>query len=192
MAVAATRRCAAKSLKESRKNLAIQSPIDEMSLVGVYQSPEGNAGACGSVPDLSNFSIHTPVEMTAHEAAQGLCELSGAMPPVQPAPQQIGGTTRCRKRGRTSSEDQILQTNVREMMTTGHDEHTVLPDSQMAKSFLLPEAKSLQPPFGCGLSSMKLPIPVAIPNGGIKRACCSTEARSRLVRPHGQTAYAEQ
>ncbi|CRG88838.1 PHO85 cyclin-5 [Talaromyces islandicus] len=186
IAVAATRRCAAKSLKESRKNLAIQSPIDEMSLMGVYQSPEGDAGTCGSVPDLSNFSIHTPVDMTAHEAAQGLCELSGAMPPVQPAPQQTGGTTRCRKRGRTSSEDQILQNNVRELMT-GHDEHTVLPDNQMANSFLLPETKSLQPPFGCSLSSMKLPIPV-----GIKRACCSAEARSRLVRSNGQTAYAEQ
>lgn len=191
MAVAATRRCAAKSLKESRKNLAIQSPIDEMSLVGVYQSPEGDSGACGSVPDLTNFSINTPVDMTAHEAAQGLCELSGAMPPVQPAPQKVGETTRCRKRGRTYSEDQILQNNVREMMTTGRVEQMVLPDSQMANSFLLPEAKSLQPPFGCGLSSMKLPIPVAIPNGGIKRACCSAEARSRIVRP-GQTAYAEQ
>lgn len=190
MAVAVTRRCAAKSLKESRKNLVIQSPIDEMSLTGIYQSPEGDAGACGSVPDLSNFSIHTPVDMTAHEAAQGLCELSGAMPPVQPAPAKISETTRCRKRGRPLSEDQALQSNVREMMTTGHDQHTVLPDSQMASSFLLPEAKNLQVPLGCGMNSMKLPVPV--PNGGIKRACCSAEVRSRLVRPGAQSAYADQ
>ncbi|KAH8689570.1 hypothetical protein BGW36DRAFT_271325, partial [Talaromyces proteolyticus] len=115
MAVTATRRCAAKSLKDNRKNLSIQSPIDEISMAGVYQSPEPDTdNGCGSVPDFSNFSLHTPVDMTAHEAAQGLCELSGAMPLQQTTPQKMEEGKRCRKRGRTTSEDQMLQNNVRE------------------------------------------------------------------------------
>ncbi|EEA22732.1 PHO85 cyclin-5 [Talaromyces marneffei ATCC 18224] len=174
LAVTATRRCAAMTLKECRKNLTIHSPIDETSLAGVYSSPD--SALCGSVPDLSNFSLNTPVDMTAHEAAQGLCELSGAMLRSQsPVGQVNESRPPCRKRGRTSSEDQILQSNVRDLMASTY-ENEVLADERIAQSFLLPKD-------GHSLSSLQLPIPVPVPKGGIKRACCSAEVRRHEILP---------
>jgi hypothetical protein len=176
LAVTATRRCAAMTLKECRKNLTIHTPIDETSLVGVYSSPD--SGLCGSVPDLSNFSLNTPVDMTAHEAAQGLCELSGAMLRSQsPVCQVNESRPPCRKRGRTSSEDQILQSNVRDLMASAYG-NEVLADERIAQSFLLSKGQSDH-----GLSSIQLPIPVPASKGGIKRACCSAEVRRHEMLP---------
>ncbi|GAM37713.1 hypothetical protein TCE0_024r07847 [Talaromyces pinophilus] len=169
LAVTATRRCAAMTLKECRKNLTIHTPIDETSLVGVYGSPD--SALCGSVPDLSNFSLNTPVDMTAHEAAQGLCELSGAMLRSQSPVGQVS-----RKRGRTSSEDQILQSNVRDLMASAYGSE-VLADERIAQSFLLKGQSDHS------LSSIQLPIPVPVSKGGIKRACCSAEVRRHEILP---------
>lgn len=176
LAVTATRRCAAMTLKECRKNLAIHTPIDETSLVGVY-SPADSA-ICGSVPDLSNFSLNTPVDLTAHEAAQGLCELSGASVRSESPISQVTETRpSCRKRGRTSSDDQILQSNVRDLMASAYA-NDVLADGKVAQSFLLSKDQS-----GHSLSSLQLPIPVPNSKGGIKRACCSAEARRHQTLP---------
>jgi len=171
LAVRATRRCANNSLKECRKNLAIASPIDETGLAEIYSSPESYTGPAGPVPDLSNFSLSTPVDLAAaQEAAQGLCELSGAVPRSNPPSQ----ARRCRKRGRTSDE-LSLQSNVRQLMSMGtmKGEQVVLSDQNVADSFLIPQPKGLQSQSACQLSSLKLPVPT----GSIKRACCGPETR---------------
>lgn len=175
LAITATRRCAAMTLKECRKTLSIHSPIDETSLGGVCNSPEIDAGLCGSVPDLSNFSLNTPVDMTAHEAAQGLCELSSSILRPQSSLEKMDENRPCRKRGRTSSEDQILQNNVRDLMASAYAED-VLADERVAKSFLIPKNSS-----DLRLNSIQLPVPVPAPKGGIKRACCSAEVRDQLL-----------
>ncbi|KAL1965246.1 hypothetical protein VTN77DRAFT_6000 [Rasamsonia byssochlamydoides] len=185
LAVTATRRCAANSLKECRKNLVIASPIDEISFGEIYSSPDTDAGATGSVPDLSNFSLDTPVDLTAsaQEAAQGLCELSGAVPRSNPTPEPPRESRRCRKRGRTASEDQMLQNNVRQLMAlhTVTDNGVVLPDQSVADSFLI--SRGLQSPLDGQLRSIKLPVPVPSRKGtgGTKRACCSTEVRRMVL-----------
>lgn len=109
--------------------------------------------------------------MTAHEAAQGLCELSGAMLRSQSPVGQVS-----RKRGRTSSEDQILQSNVRDLMASAYGSE-VLADERIAQSFLLKGQSDHS------LSSIQLPIPVPVSKGGIKRACCSAEVRRHEILP---------
>jgi hypothetical protein len=179
LAVTATRRCAANSLKECRKNLVIQSPINETSMGGMYSSPDTDAGLGSSVADFSNFSLNTPVDLTTHEAAQGLCELSGAMPRSNSPLEPVKEAKRCRKRGRTSSGDQLLQNNVRHLMAmhVAHEHGMVTPDHSVADSFLLAEPTGPQSPLDRHLSSIKLPVPVAVQQGGIKRACWSSETR---------------
>jgi hypothetical protein len=180
LAIAATRRCAAMTLKESRKTLIIGSPIDEITSVGVYSSPE--PGLCGSVPDLTNFSLNTPVDKTAHEAAQGLCELSSATLRTQsPVSQVTEKKSSGRKRGRTSSEDLSLQSNVRDLMALNHGSNVPL-DDRVAKSFLLPKDPSSI------LSSYQLPIPVPTAKGSTKRACCSAEVRRHGIPSNTSTA----
>jgi hypothetical protein len=184
LAVAATRRCAANTLKECRKNLVIASPIDETAF---YSSPDTDVGTGGSVPDLSNFTLDTPVDLSvsAQEAAQGLCELSGAVPRSHPTPESTSGSRRCRKRGRTTSEDYTLQNNVRQLMAlqAAHDSGMVLSDQSVADSFLVPQPKGPQSPLDGQLSSVKVPVPLPSHKGagGIKRACCSTEVRRMLL-----------
>lgn len=185
LAIKATRRCANNALKESRKNLIIASPIDETSLAGIYNSPESYIGPASQVPDLSNFSLNTPIDLTAHEAAQGLCELSGAVPRSHPTPEPVPQARRCRKRGRTSSEDMILQANVRQLMgiNSAKAEPTVLTDRHVAESFMLPQPKGLQSPSTSQFGSLRLPVPLSGPQstGSLKRACCGTEARPFLL-----------
>lgn len=170
--------------------MVIQSPINETSMGGIYSSPEIDAGMGSCVPDFSNFSLNTPVDLTTHEAAQGLCELSGAIPRSNCRPEPVKEAKRCRKRGRTSSEDQMLQNNVRRLMAmhAAHEHGMVAPDHRVADSFLLAEPKGLQSPLDCHLSSIKLPVPVALQQGGIKRACCSSEIR-RLVDSRIRPGY---
>ena len=159
LAVKATLRCTSKSLKESRKSLAIASPIDESSLVGVYSSPEYPSSMTASVPDLSNFSLDSSLS----EAAQSLCELSGATPERR----------QCRKRGRTGSDDLLLQNHVRHLINLGASgESSVLPDGQLPHSFMT-HANSIAP---------VRTEPVSGP-AGMKRACCGSEARKVALNP---------
>lgn len=159
LAVKATLRCTSNSLKESRKTLAIASPIDE-SLVGVYSSPEYPSSMGSSVPDLSNFSLDSSLS----EAAQSLCELSGATPELR----------QCRKRGRTGSDDLLLQNHVRHLINLGASgDQSVLPDGQFPRSFMTQHGSSI-PPMRTG--------PVSGP-AGMKRACCGSEARKIALNP---------
>ncbi|KXG54414.1 uncharacterized protein PGRI_075580 [Penicillium griseofulvum] len=160
LAVKATLRCTSNSLKESRKTLAIASPIDESCLVGVYSSPEYPSSMGSSVPDLSNFSLDSSLS----EAAQSLCELSGATPERR----------QCRKRGRTGSDDLLLQNHVRHLINLGASgDHSVLPDGHFPRSFMMQHGSSI-PPVRTG--------PVSGP-AGMKRACCGSEARKIALNP---------
>lgn len=160
LAVKATLRCTSNSLKESRKTLAIASPIDESCLVGVYSSPEYPSSMGSSVPDLSNFSLDSSLS----EAAQSLCELSGATPERR----------QCRKRGRTGSDDLSLQNHVRHLINLGPSgDQSVLPDGQFPRSFMTQHGSSISP-VQTG--------PVSGP-AGMKRACCGSEARKIALNP---------
>lgn len=151
LAVKATLRCTSNSLKESRKTLAIASPIDESSLADLYSSPEYQ-GVMGSAPDLSQFSL----DSSLNEAAQSLCELSGATPERR----------QCRKRGRTGSDDLLLQNHVRHLIDAGASGvPSILPDGQLANSFLMANGPSVSGP------------------AGMKRACCGSEARKVALNP---------
>ncbi|KAJ5560469.1 hypothetical protein N7513_002868 [Penicillium frequentans] len=153
LAVKATMRCTNNSLKESRKTLAIASPIDESSLVNLYNSsPDPYPGVTGSAPDLSSYSLDTSLS----EAAQSLCELSGAAP----------ARRQSRKRGRTGSDDMLLQNHVRHLIDAGASGHSsVLPDGHLASSFMVGDGSSLSGP------------------AGMKRACCGSEARKIALNP---------
>jgi hypothetical protein len=160
LAVKATLRCTSNSLKESRKTLAIASPIDESSSVGVYSSPEYPSAMGSSVPDLSKFSLDSSLS----EAAQSLCQLSGATPELR----------QCRKRGRTGSDDLLLQSHVRHLINLGASgAHSVLPDGQLPRSFMPQHEHSISP-VRTG--------PVSGP-AGMKRACCGSEARKIAMNP---------
>lgn len=153
LAVKATMRCTNNSLKESRKTLGIASPIDESSLVNLYNSsPDSYLGVTGSAPDLSSYSLDTSLS----EAAQSLCELSGAAP----------ARRQSRKRGRTGSDDMLLQNHVRHLIDAGASSHSsVLPDGHLARSFMAGDGSSLSGP------------------AGMKRACCGSEARKIALNP---------
>jgi hypothetical protein len=160
LAVKATLRCTSNSLKESRKTLAIASPIDEASRVGVYSSPEYPSSMGSSVPDLSAFSL----DPSLNEAAQSLCELSGATPERR----------QCRKRGRTGSDDQLLQNHVRHLMNLGASgEQTVVPDGQLPHSFMMQHENN-------SISQRTGPVSGPV---GMKRACCGSEARKVAMNP---------
>ncbi|KAJ6179932.1 hypothetical protein N7519_010393 [Penicillium mononematosum] len=160
LAVKATLRCTSNSLKESRKTLAIASPIDESCLVGVYSSPEYPSSMGTSVPDLSSFSLDSSLS----EAAQSLCELSGATPERR----------QCRKRGRTGSDDLLLQNHVRHLINLGTSgDHTVLPDGQFPRSFMAQHGSSITPVQTGSVSGP----------AGMKRACCGSEARKIALNP---------
>ena len=152
LAVKATLRCTSNSLKESRKTLAIASPIDESALVDLYSSPDAYSGAMGSAPDLSTFSLDSSLS----EAAQSLCELSGTTPERR----------QTRKRGRTGSDDVLLQSHVRHMIDAGASgDSSVLPDGRLANSFLVRDGSAVSGP------------------AGMKRACCGSEARKVALNP---------
>lgn len=181
-------------MRESRKHLPITSPIDEGSGLGdVYSSPEGYAGPVGQVPeDFSHFSLGTPVDMakSTQEAAQSLCELSGAVP-AQPEPLSSAGAEprRCRKRGRTGSDDQLLQNQVRHLINlNASGDGAMLPDGNSARSFVIPESSHSQMRSASQLNLPKVDASLSGP-AGIKRACCGNEARKVALNPTMRAEY---
>ncbi|PYH34039.1 putative G1/S-specific cyclin Pcl5 [Aspergillus neoniger CBS 115656] len=190
LAVQATLRCTGNSLKECRKNLAIASPIDEGALGDIYSSPETYGGPLGQVPDMSGYSLEPPVDLSsAHEAAQSLCALSGAVPRAQQTiEQQNAGRRVCRKRGRTGSED-MLHGQIRHLVKSNtFAEGTVLPDGNMADLFLNPEARRTQTLTASQLSALNYNVPLSGPVG-MKRACCGSEARKIALNPSMRADY---
>lgn len=188
-AAKATRRGATNSLKECRKNLVIASPIDEVSFFEVCNSPESYTGPVGSTADLTNYSVNVAIDLatSTREAAQGLCELAGAVPRSKPFSEPNPEPRRCRKRGRTTSEDSLLQSNVRHLMALGmmKNSEVVLPDQNISASFLVPESQSGLSSSGNRVGSIKLPV---LPSGStgissIKRACCESEPYVSRRRP---------
>ncbi|EFW16345.1 cyclin [Coccidioides posadasii str. Silveira] len=171
--------------KENRKPLAIGSPIDEGSYQDIiYTSPEPMSASSVNVPDLTNFSLGTPVDK-AHEAAQSLCELSAAVPRSTPSLSASSSPNRMsRKRGRTnSSTGMVLQHHVRNLISLDarkdEDDSTyVIPDNRVADSFLIPQPKAVQSPARCSFGGLRFPLPLSFPmeTGSVKRACCGTEA----------------
>ncbi|KAK2800536.1 hypothetical protein FQN50_008081 [Emmonsiellopsis sp. PD_5] len=205
LAMRATRRCAAqafsytKILTHPERNLTIVPPIDE-EYSGEYASPLP-LSAEGNVPDLTGFSIGTPADL-AHEAAQGLCALSGAMPrsyytSATPTATSTPSPTRSkRKRGHSNADELSLQKNVRELMTFDNsysgaqqiedDSIAVVPDNQIADSFLIhsqPKAPQPLSPRSLRAATLRLPMPLAMARSSgssMKRKCCAKEAAKYL------------
>lgn len=197
LAVQATRRCANASFKEARKTMIIASPIDEGLTTEIYSSPDVFNGPAGSTPDLATFTLGTPVDHTAsaHEAAQSLCALAqpskkshptsdssavaeATVPVPAPALAPVGAVSenRCRKRGRTGSEDLQLQNRVRQIMglESTKNDCSVAPDDCLPHSFLVSSPSKSMAAYQ--LSSFDPPVPIS-GHLGMKRACCGSEAR---------------
>lgn len=184
LAMKATHRCTSNSLKEGRKALAIASPIDEGPLGEIYSSPETYLGAAGQVPDLSNISLGTPVD---HEAAQSLCELSGAISRSAQTFEQGTTTQRqCRKRGRTGSEDILWQNHVRHLMNLNARNEGKASDCSMSDTRSYP--KHSQSLSAAQLSLLAVSAPLSGP-AGMKRACCGSEARKIALNPSVRSEY---
>lgn len=178
LAVKATLRCTNNSMREGRKPMTLVSPIDECGSSGIYSSPEVYATSAGQVPDFSHFSLGTPVDQ---EAARSLCELSGAVSQPQPPTVAAGEEPRrCRKRGRTGSEDQLLQNQVRHLINLDSNGDGGWPEGTSARSFVIPESNQQ-------LNSLKLNA-VSGP-AGMKRACCGSEAQKIALNPSVRTYY---
>lgn len=180
LAVKATLQRTNNSLRECRKHMPIGSPIEEGNVV--YSSPEGLTGPASQVPDFSQFFLETPIDK---EAAQSLCELSGAVS----QPQLTSGASeepRRRKRGRTGSEDQLLQNQVRHLINfSGNGDW---PNSSSARSSVIPEPNHSQLLSASQLSSLKVNAPLSGP-GGMKRACCGSEAKKIALNPTMRADY---
>jgi hypothetical protein len=127
-------------------------------LVDLYSSPDVYPGTMGSAPDLSTFTLDSSLS----EAAQSLCELSGATPQLR----------QTRKRGRTGSDDLLLQSHVRHLIDAGASgDSSVLPDGRLANSFLVRDGTAVSGP------------------AGMKRACCGSEARKVALNPSMRANY---
>ncbi|KAL4805797.1 hypothetical protein BDV18DRAFT_160670 [Aspergillus unguis] len=183
LAMQATLRCTGNSLKGTRKHMPMASPIDEMSFSG-SNSPENYSSS--RVPDMSSYSMETPVDMSsAHEAAQSLCQLSGVGSNPQPTGQE--SERRCRKRGRTGSDDMLLQQHVRQLIRSDSGaEGTILPDGRMAD--LLRMSQPDPSPSLPSLSALGFGAPLSGP-AGMKRACCGSEARKVALHPSLRVDY---
>ncbi|KAE8144305.1 hypothetical protein BDV25DRAFT_145754 [Aspergillus avenaceus] len=186
LAVQATLRRTNNSLKENQKPVALVSPTDESSYGDIYHSPESYSGPMGNVPDLSKFSLATPGNpTTTHEAAQGLCALSGTHNNTTPQTlYQGGGHRQCRKRGRAgSADDSSLQNHVRHLVhfSNTFNKGTVLPDGNMADLFL--NSGSQHPLTASQLHHLNYNVPLSGP-AGMKRACCGSEARKVALNPN--------
>ncbi|PLB49161.1 G1/S-specific cyclin Pcl5 [Aspergillus steynii IBT 23096] len=192
LAVQAALRSTNNTMKENRKPLAIASPIDETSLSDIYHSSplDGYGAPPTAVPDLSNFTLGTPVDMSStHEAAQGLCALSGAAASRQPHAAGSQRHSQGRKRGRAGSEDFPLQNHVRHLIhSTAIREGTVLPDGKMADLFLNSGPRRSQSLTATQLNALNSYAPLSGPVG-MKRACCGSEANKIALNPTMRAEY---
>jgi hypothetical protein len=190
LAIQATLRCTNNSMKENRKPLAVASPVDESSYSDIYHSPESYAGSTGHVPDLSKFSLETPVDTTsAHEAAQSLCALSGTLPQATQAIEQSGNQRQCRKRGRAGSDDSSLQNHVHHLVHSNTiTEGAVLPDGNMTDLFLNAGSRRTHSLTAAQLNALNYNAPLSGP-AGMKRACCGSEARKIALNPSVRADY---
>ncbi|PYH45407.1 putative G1/S-specific cyclin Pcl5 [Aspergillus saccharolyticus JOP 1030-1] len=183
LAVQATLRCTGHSLKEARKNLTIVTPPDEGPLGPVYSSPESYTGPMGQVPDLSGYSFEHPIDLTStHEAAQSLCELSGATS-RQEQPMGQG-----RKRGRTGSEDMLLQNHFHHLAKASALGEVSLPHENVADLWRKTGSGSAQSLTLAQLNALNYQAPLSGP-AGIKRACCGSEARKVALHPSMRADY---
>ncbi|KAL4890702.1 hypothetical protein BDV59DRAFT_90002 [Aspergillus ambiguus] len=184
LAVQAALRHTNNASKENRKPITAVSPIDEGSFSDVYSSPEPYA--VGHVPDLSSFSLGTPVDMAStHEAAQSLCALSGA----RPNPPILRGPPPGRKRGRTGSEDLSLQGHVRHLThAKTFTEGMVLPDGNTTDLFLRHQPSRTQSLTAAQLQALNCQVPLSGPTG-TKRACCGSEVRKIALNPSLRADY---
>jgi hypothetical protein len=178
LAMQATLRCTGKSLKETRKHLPMASPIDEISFSDASNSPETSL-RLHEVPDFSGFSLGAPGDMT-HEAAQSLCQLSGA---VSGSHRQGSQRRQGRKRGRTGSDDLQLQRQVRHLMRSDAvNEKTVLPEGHLAELLRNSDPEKHSSASLPSLSALGFGAPLSGP-AGMKRACCGSEARKMALPP---------
>ncbi|KAL2819988.1 hypothetical protein BJX63DRAFT_428313 [Aspergillus granulosus] len=178
LAMQATLRCTSKSLKETRKHLPMASPIDEISFSDASNSPETFLRPSGA-PDFSGFSLGASGDVT-HEAAQSLCQLSGA---VTSSHSQGSQRRQGRKRGRTGSEDLQLQRQVRHLMRSDAvSEKTVLPEGHLADLLRNSDPGRHSSPSLPSLSALGFGAPHPGP-AGMKRACCGSEARTMSLHP---------
>lgn len=192
LAVQATRRCA-NSLKDCRKNVAVVSPTGGTTVAtDVYESPESCKGVVPQMPDFSGFSLGTPIDLNAstQEAARSLCELSGAVSVTPQNPEPTSYQASRRKRGRTGSEDLSLQLDVRRMINSHATKGaSILPDGNLADSFLLGEQK---PHCVRGAPRLSTYPRIALSGPvGTKRACCGSETRQVALNPNFRVEFAE-
>ncbi|OAX79765.1 hypothetical protein ACJ72_05913 [Emergomyces africanus] len=190
LAMRSTRRCtnlqtysfAAVAARESQKNssftTAISVPtIDEGSWPHFYESPETFSASISTADSnnmtdhpLSSFSMDTSSVGLAHEAAQGLCVLSGALPrslypsyssnptnitstststtsatsnpSTPPSNPSTPSTTRTsRKRTRTTSDDFALHTSVREELLSFSSLHALRSDEDDSNAVVAPDTQ---------------------------------------------------
>ncbi len=188
LAIQATRRCANLQMsgrKENPKNLGATQFPEDISSLEFTSSPDSYYSPSCTVPDFADFSLRTPRGIPAisgcgnlyQVAAHGLCELATSNDKGFSTPTPSLNRKRCRE-----SVDLSLQHNVRQLVCTSdrnEDDSSILPDSRIADSFLVPEIsmKTAQPPLLARLCTQRLPLEKDM---GRKRACCG-EAAARTV-----------
>ncbi|PLB38603.1 putative G1/S-specific cyclin Pcl5 [Aspergillus candidus] len=171
----ATLRCTNNSLKDGRRPLSVVSPIDESVFSDFYNSPDLYGAPLSHAPDFSRFSLGTPVDLSsAHEAAQGLCELSGAVSRPTTGPSQRP----CRKRGRAGSDDLPLPNYI----SGSREDAAGLPSGHVMNRFL--NSKTLSAAQLQALNQTPLSGPV-----GMKRACCGSETQKIALHPSVRAEY---
>ncbi|KAI9368137.1 hypothetical protein BJX61DRAFT_546817 [Aspergillus egyptiacus] len=177
LAMQATLRRTGNSLNKPFKQMPMASPIDEISFSDVPSSPETSS----KVTDFAGYSLNPLDVKLTHEAAQGLCQLSGILPQSHKTVAQGSQRRLCRKRGRTGSEDHQLQHHVRRLMRSNTaPEEMLLPDGNVAV-LRQPEPDSESPSLP-SLSALGFGVPLSGP-AGMKRACCGSEARKIALHP---------
>ncbi|KAI1938044.1 PHO85 cyclin-5 [Ophidiomyces ophidiicola] len=168
------------NMKDTWKPPVIVSPINETEYSDIYASPEAMSTTSTDVPDMSNFSLASPVDL-AREAAQSLCDLAGAIPRSTPSSVMHSPFRVSKKRGRFCSNDGSLHHNVRHLVALKNrqnvdDGNLVARDVRVADSFLLSKCTVGQAaPLLGPLGSLKTPW-TRENEAARKRTCCGREA----------------
>ena len=150
-------------LKASKKSLSIASPINEVDFLGGLCLSPDTLSTESNIGDLSNWPSESSAHFSnKHEVAHVLCELSASeqqsRPPLARTVSSSSSMStwsessqQSRKRGRTDSLDTNLQWTVRRDLLNailtgqvkGDGSNSVLPDEQVADSFLIPNPATL-------------------------------------------------